>query len=107
MLLEKLVKFELKVVREVKQNEQPVLKVRSQTKLNVDDCKKKKKLERMEGKKNASMQRNEGANVKNAQMIIRSKIRAMGAEVKPASTEGATVPTLEDKQTTHTGVDTQ
>lgn len=66
-----------------------------------------RKMERMEGKKSASMQQNEGANEKKAQMISRSKIRAMGAEVKPANTEGATVPTLEDKQTTHTGVDTQ
>lgn len=63
-------------------------------------------MERME-EKNALMQQNERANVKKAQMIIRSKIRAMGAGVKPANTQGATVPTLEDKQTTHTGVNTQ
>lgn len=62
-------------------------------------------MERNE-EKNASMQQNERANVKKAQMI-RSKIRAMGAGVKPANTQGATVPTLEDKQTTHTGVNTQ
>lgn len=56
-------------------------------KLHIDYC-KKKEMEGMEGKKTAPMQRSEGANVKKAQMIIRSKIRAMGAEVKPANTEG-------------------
>lgn len=35
-----------------------------------------------------------------------SKIRAMGQKLNQQTQRGATVPTLEDKQATNTGVDT-